>query len=80
MDRKLVEEIQLLHAIADNASSTKKHDSGTCVYWLVISELRSFMECHGNMSTEAEEALSLMKDAIKCITAAFTQAYADNVC
>lgn len=79
-DRKFVEEMQLLHAIADNASSAKKHDSGTDVYWLIVSALKPVLELHGNTSEAAKEAYVLLNDAIEHITKAFVNTYDGKVC
>lgn len=78
-DRKFVEVIQLLNAIADNASSAKKHDPGTHVYWLVVSGLKAIMELHGNKSIAATEASKLLKDAMEYINTAFTDGYDGKV-
>ncbi|XP_071564881.1 ATPase H(+)-transporting accessory protein 2 isoform X3 [Temnothorax nylanderi] len=72
-DRKFVEEIQLLHAVADNAA--KKHDSGTDVYWLVVSGLKPVLDLHGNTSAAAEEASTLLSDAIDHVSNAFVNTY-----
>jgi renin receptor len=74
-DRKFVEEMQLLHAIADNAFSAKKHDSGTDVYWLVVSALRPVLDLHGNMSAVTDEANTLLTDAIEHVSKAFVNTY-----
>ncbi|XP_011255212.1 renin receptor isoform X1 [Camponotus floridanus] len=78
-DRKFVEVIQLLNAIADNASSAKKHDPGTHVYWLVVSGLKAIMELHGNMSIAATEASTLLKHAMEHINTAFVDGYDGKV-
>ncbi|XP_070172740.1 ATPase H(+)-transporting accessory protein 2 isoform X3 [Polyergus mexicanus] len=78
-DRKFVEEMQLLHAIADNASSAKKHDSGTDVYWLVVSALRAVLDLHGNTSAVANEAYMLLNDAMEHVSKAFVNAYDGKV-
>ncbi|XP_011056096.1 PREDICTED: renin receptor isoform X3 [Acromyrmex echinatior] len=74
-DRKFVEEIQLLHAIGDNALSAKKHDSGTDVYWLVVSTLKSCLEMHGNSSATAKEAYQLLSKEIEHVSKAFFNIY-----
>lgn len=78
-DRKFVEEMQLLHAIADNASSAKKHDSCTDVYWLVVSALRPVLDLHGNASAAAEEAYTLLNDAMEDVSKAFVNTYDGKV-
>ncbi|KYM83721.1 Renin receptor [Atta colombica] len=74
-DHKFVEEIQLLHAIGDNALSAKKHDSGTDVYWLVVSTLKPCLEMHGNSSAAAEEAYQLLNDGIEHVSKGFLNIY-----
>ncbi|KAL0129402.1 hypothetical protein PUN28_004237 [Cardiocondyla obscurior] len=78
-DRKFVEEMQLLHAIADNAFSAKKHDSYTNVYWLVVSSLRLVLDYHGNTSAPAQEAYSLLNDAMEHVSKAFMNTYDGRV-
>lgn len=79
-DRKFVEEVQLLNAIADNASSTKKHDSSTDVYWIVLSALKPIVDLYGNTSAEATEAYTLLNDAMEHVSKAFVNAYDGKVC
>ncbi|XP_011701327.1 PREDICTED: uncharacterized protein LOC105458010 [Wasmannia auropunctata] len=78
-DSKFVEEIQLLHAIADNAFSAKKHDSGTDVYWLVVSALKPVLDLHGNTSAAAKEACTLLNDAMEHVYKAFVNTYDGKV-
>ncbi|GAB1868477.1 Renin receptor [Camponotus japonicus] len=78
-DRKFVEEMRLLNAVADNASSAKKHDSGTDVYWLVVSALKPVVDLYGNTSAAAKEAFTLLNDAMEHITTAFVDAYDGKV-
>ncbi|XP_020284349.1 renin receptor isoform X2 [Pseudomyrmex gracilis] len=78
-DRRFVEEIQLLHAIADNASSAKKHDSGTDVYWLVVSALRPILDLHGNSSAPVVEAYTLLNEAMEHVSKAFVNTYDGKV-
>lgn len=78
-DRKFVEEMQLLNAIADNAFSTKKHDSDTDVYWIVVSALKPVLDLHGNTSEAAEEAYTLLNDCMERISKAFVNAYDGKV-
>lgn len=72
--------MRLLNAVADNASSAKKHDSGTDVYWLVISAVKPVVDVHGNTSAAAKEAFTLLNDAMEHITTAFVDAYDGKVC
>ncbi|KAL6259978.1 hypothetical protein P5V15_009886 [Pogonomyrmex californicus] len=78
-DRRFVEEMQLLHAIADNAVSAKKHDSGTDVYWLVVSALRPVLDLHGNNSAPAKESYTLLNDAMEHVSKAFVNTYDGKV-
>lgn len=71
--------MQLLHAIADNASSAKKHDSGTDVYWLVVSEFEPIVKLHGNTSAAAAEAYMLLGDGMEHISKAFMDTYDGKV-
>ncbi|XP_029162598.1 renin receptor isoform X3 [Nylanderia fulva] len=77
-DRKFVEEMQLLHAIADKVSSVKKHDSSTDVYWLVVSALKPVLDLHGNNSV-SNEAYTLLKDAMERVSKSFVIAYDGQV-
>lgn len=77
-DRKFVEEMQLLHAIADKVF-TKKHDSGTDVYWLVVSAFKPVLDLHGNTSVAAKEAYSLLNDALEHVSKAFVNTYDGKV-
>lgn len=79
-DRKFVEEMQLLHAIADNAFSAKKHDSGTDVYWIVVSAFKPVLDLHGNTSAAAKEANMLLSNAMEHISKAFVNTYDGKVC
>ncbi|XP_014475835.1 PREDICTED: renin receptor isoform X2 [Dinoponera quadriceps] len=78
-DRRFVEEMQLLHAIADNAFSTKKHDSSTDVYWIVVSTFKPVLDFHGNTSAAANEACTVLNDAMEHISKAFVNAYDGKV-
>lgn len=77
-DRKFIEEIQLLRAIADKASA-KKHDFGTDIYWLVVSAVKPLLDLHGNTSTAAEEAYMLLNDAMERVSKAFVSTYDGKV-
>jgi len=79
-DHKFVEEIQLLHAIADKASAAKKHDFSTDVYWLVVSALKPVLDLHGNTSESATEAYTLLNDALEHVSKAFVNTYDGKVC
>lgn len=78
-DRKFVEEMQLLNAIGDNAISAKKHDTGTDVYWLVVSALQPVLDLHGNNSAAADEAYTLLKNAMEHVSRAFVITYDSKV-
>jgi len=77
-DHKFIEEIQLLHAIAEKASS-KKRDSCTDVYWLVVSALKPVLDLHGNTSAAADEAYTMLNDAMEHVSNAFVNTYDGKV-
>ncbi|XP_017759172.1 PREDICTED: renin receptor isoform X1 [Eufriesea mexicana] len=78
-DKKFLEEVQLLHAIAKKAPSAIKPDSKSDIYWLVISGLRPIFDAYGSNSTTSREALSLLNNALNVIHDAFIQAYDGQV-
>lgn len=78
-DKKFLEEVQLLHAIAKKAPSAIKPDSKSDIYWLVISGLRPIFDVYGNNSTASKEAISLLNNALSVIHDAFIQAYDGQV-
>ncbi|XP_031835299.1 ATPase H(+)-transporting accessory protein 2 isoform X2 [Nomia melanderi] len=78
-DRKFLEEVQLLHAIAKKAPSAIKPDSKPDIYWLVVSGLQPIFDAYGNNSTTSKEALSLLNNALNVISDAFIQAYDGQV-
>ncbi|CAL7940221.1 unnamed protein product [Xylocopa violacea] len=78
-DRKFLEEVQLLHAIAKKAPSAIKPDSKSDIYWLVISGLRPIFDTYGSNSTTSREALSLLNNAMNVINDAFIQTYDGQV-
>ncbi|XP_043247990.1 ATPase H(+)-transporting accessory protein 2 isoform X1 [Colletes gigas] len=78
-DKKFLEEVQLLHAIAKKAPSAIKPDSKSDIYWLVISGLRPIFDDYGYNSTTSREALSLLNNALNIIRDAFVQAYDGQV-
>ncbi|XP_017889257.1 renin receptor isoform X2 [Ceratina calcarata] len=78
-DRKYLEEVQLLHAIANKAPSAIKPDSRPDIYWLVVSGLRPVFDAHGSNSTSSREALTLLNNALNVIHDAFIQAYDGQV-
>lgn len=78
-DRKYMEEVQLLHAIANKVPSAIKPDSRPDIYWLVISGLRPVFDAHGSNSTSSREALTLLNNALDVIHDAFIQAYDGQV-
>ncbi|KAK2585277.1 hypothetical protein KPH14_009970 [Odynerus spinipes] len=78
-DRKFLEEIQLLRAIAKKVPTAITADDKPDVYWLVVSGLRSVLDLHGNSSIAAKEALSLLNDAFNAINEAFMKAYDGKV-
>ncbi|XP_034175080.1 ATPase H(+)-transporting accessory protein 2 isoform X2 [Osmia lignaria lignaria] len=78
-DKKFLEEVQLLHAIAKKAPSAIKPDSKSDIYWLVISGLRPIFDAYGSNSTTSREALLLLNNALNVIHDAFIQAYEGQV-
>ncbi|XP_017791758.1 PREDICTED: uncharacterized protein LOC108573795 [Habropoda laboriosa] len=78
-DKKFLEEVQLLHAIAKKAPSAIKPDSKSDIYWLVVSGLKPVFDLYGSNSTTSKEALSLLNNGLNVISDAFTQAYDGQV-
>ncbi|XP_050474016.1 renin receptor isoform X2 [Bombus huntii] len=78
-DKKFLEEVELLHAIANKAPSAIKPDSKPDIYWLVVSSLRPILDTYGSNSTASREALSLLNNALNVIHDAFIQAYDGQV-
>ena len=78
-DKKFLEEVQLLHAIAKKAPSAIKPDSKPDIYWLVISCLRPIFDAYGSNSTTSREALLFLNNALTVIHDAFIQAYDGQV-
>lgn len=78
-DRKFLEEVQLLRAIAQKVVTTIKSDSKADVYWFVVSNLRPVLDVHGKDSAAAKEALFLLNDAISDVSKAFMNVYEDQV-
>ena len=77
-DRKFLEEVQLLHAIAKK-KLLNIVDGKPDVYWLVISGVRPVFDKHGSNSEAAKEALILLNEAIASISEAFRELYKDEV-
>ncbi|KZC09382.1 Renin receptor [Dufourea novaeangliae] len=78
-DKEFLEEVQLLHAIAEKVLSATKPDSKPDIYWLVISGLRPVFDAYGSNSTASQEALSLLNNALNVVRDAFIQAYDGKV-
>ncbi|XP_053986836.1 ATPase H(+)-transporting accessory protein 2 isoform X2 [Hylaeus volcanicus] len=78
-DKKFLEEVQLLHAIAKKAPSAIKSDLKSDIYWLVISGLRPIFDDYGFNSTASREAQTLFNNALTVIHDAFVQAYDGQV-
>lgn len=78
-DKKFLEEVQLLRAIAKKIPSTITADSKPDVYWLVVSGLHPVIEFHGKESASAMEALSLLNDALNDLSKSFVNVYNDKV-
>ncbi|XP_033214858.1 ATPase H(+)-transporting accessory protein 2 [Belonocnema kinseyi] len=78
-DKKFLDEIQLLRAIAKKIPSTITADSKPDVYWLVVSGLHPVIEFHGKESASVMEALSLLNDAFSDLSKSFVNVYNDKV-
>lgn len=78
-DRKFLEEVQLLYAIAKKVPTAIKSDGKPDVYWLVVSGLKPVFDAHGTDSAAAREALSLLNDAINSVSKAFVDVYKKQV-
>ncbi|XP_033325516.1 ATPase H(+)-transporting accessory protein 2 isoform X2 [Megalopta genalis] len=78
-DRKFLEEVQLLHAIAKKAPSAIKPDSKPDVYWLVMSGLKPVYDLYGSNSPSYQEALTLLYNALNMVRDAFNEAYDGQV-
>ncbi|XP_072763498.1 ATPase H(+)-transporting accessory protein 2 isoform X3 [Anoplolepis gracilipes] len=77
-DRKFVEEMQLLHAIAENAKKQKPKEK-PIVYWLVVSGLKPLQDLHGNTSVETKEAYMLLNDGMEHVSKSFVNTYDGQV-
>ncbi|XP_031777735.1 renin receptor isoform X1 [Nasonia vitripennis] len=78
-DRKFLEEIQLLRAIAKKVPSAVSADGKPDVYWLVVSGLKPVFDIHGKNSVAAKEALTLLNEALHDVNKAFMDAYKNQV-
>ena len=78
-DRKFLEEVQLLHAIAKNVPTAVIPNGKPDVYWLVVSGLKSVFETHGKNSAAAKEALGLLNEALNDVNKAFKDVYKNQV-
>lgn len=74
-DKKYLEEVQLLYAIAKKIRTVIKPDTIPDIYWLVLSGLRPIFDLHGRNSTAAREALHLLNNALDAINEAFVEVY-----
>ncbi|XP_011503147.1 PREDICTED: renin receptor [Ceratosolen solmsi marchali] len=78
-DRKFLEEVQLLHAIAKKVTSAIRTDNKPDVYWLVVSGLHPVFDTHGKNSVAAKEALILLNEALRDVSKAFIDVYKSQV-
>ncbi|XP_058795338.1 ATPase H(+)-transporting accessory protein 2 isoform X2 [Phymastichus coffea] len=78
-DRKFLDEVQLLRAIAKKVPTAISTDSKPDVYWLVVSGLKSVFDVHGKNSLAAKEALTLLNEALHDVSKAFMNAYKNQV-
>lgn len=79
VDRKFIDEIQLLQAIAKKVPSAIKTNKKPDVYWLVVSGLQPVFDAHGNDTLAAKEALTLLNEALESVSKAFKDAYKNQV-
>ncbi|XP_011301396.1 renin receptor isoform X3 [Fopius arisanus] len=78
-DRKFIEELELLRAIAQKVPSTITANSKPDVYWFVVSGLRPVIDLHGKDSEATKEAFKLLNDAVNDVSNAFTDIYNGQV-
>jgi renin receptor len=78
-DRKFLEEVQLLRAIAKKVPTAISADGKSDVYWLVVSGLKPIYDLYGKNSVAAKEALTLLNEALHEINKAFTDVYKNQV-
>lgn len=78
-DRKFLDEVQLLRAIAKKVPTAISSDDKADVYWLVVSGLKSVFDVHGKNSLAAKEALTLLNEALHDVSKAFMDAYKNQV-
>lgn len=78
-DRKFIEEIQLLRAIAQHVPSTVTANSKPDIYWLVVSGLQPLIELHGKNSQTVQEAFNLLNRVLDDISNAFIEVYNGDV-
>ncbi|XP_043289852.1 renin receptor isoform X1 [Venturia canescens] len=74
-DRKILEEIKLLDAIAKNVPSDVSANGKSDVYWLVVSGMQPLIESYGKDSAAVKEALIVLNQAISNVTEAFRKGY-----
>lgn len=78
-DRKFIDEVQLLHAIAKKIPSAISTNRRPDVYWLVVSGLQSVFDFHGKSSVAAKEAQTLLNEALESVSKAFQDVYKNQV-
>lgn len=78
-DRKFIDEVQLLHAIAKKIPSAINTNGRADVYWLVVSGLKPVFDLHGKDSVAAKEALTLLNEALESVSKAFKDVYKNQV-
>ncbi|XP_044004821.1 ATPase H(+)-transporting accessory protein 2 isoform X2 [Aphidius gifuensis] len=79
IDKKFIEEVQVIRAIAERVDTTVKADDKTDVYWFVVSGLSKIMKEHGKNSLHYNEAIQLLNDALNELSSKFKNAYNNNV-
>lgn len=75
-DRKFLEEVQLLRAIANNVPTVKVSKSD--VYWFIVSGLRQVLHA-GEESPAAKEAYTLLNETLNNVKKAFMKVYNNEV-
>ncbi|XP_014203936.1 renin receptor isoform X2 [Copidosoma floridanum] len=78
-DEKFLEELQLLHAIADKIKTKDKVDVSADLYWFVVSGLKPVVDMYGSDSEKAKEAITLLDETLQALSKVFRDVYDDSV-
>lgn len=79
VDKKFIEEVQVLRGIAEKVDTTVIVDAKSDVYWFVVSGLNEIMKAYSKNSPVYHEAVEVLNDAIDELSGAFKNAYNGNV-